>query len=82
MPTDASAMKFGTLPAIPARTTAAGDVILEPNARSGARVVHQNIKTPFTFIAATTVVTVRPADHRSGNRIDLDRHGPARGGSP
>ena len=58
-PADPSAMKFGTLPAILAGTTATGDVILEPNAGRRARSFTQDITAPFNFIAATTLRVTR-----------------------
>jgi hypothetical protein len=67
LPTDAGVMKFGTLPAISAMNTTAGDVILEPNAAQVLASFTSDIKAPFTFIAATTVkVTQSPT-----GRIDM-----------
>jgi len=56
---DPSAKKFGTLPSIAAGTMPSGDVILEPNAASVLESFTQNIQSPFTFIAATTLKVTR-----------------------
>jgi hypothetical protein len=55
-PSDPSAQKFGTVPAIAAGTNASGDVVKEPGADALFTMFGQNFGTPFTFIAATTVV--------------------------
>ena len=66
-PSDSSARKFGTMPAIPAMTMPAGDVVLEPDAGQTLKAFTQDITQPISFIAATTVrVTHSPA-----GRIDL-----------
>jgi hypothetical protein len=52
---DPNAQKFGTMPAIAAGTMPSGDVILEPNAKQVLAGFTSNIKSPFNFIAATTV---------------------------
>jgi hypothetical protein len=65
--TDPSAKKFGTLPSIAAGTTPSGDVILEPNAASVLESFTQNIRSPFTFIAATTLKVTRSPT----GRIDM-----------
>src|SRR3954470_7130822 len=66
-PNDPSAKKFGTLPAIPAMTTPAGDVVLEPNSASVLESFTSDIKSPFTFIAATTL----KVSHSPTGRIDM-----------
>jgi hypothetical protein len=54
-PADSRAQKFGTLPAIPAMTRPAGDVVLEPNAAQVFNTFTHDIRSPFTFIAGTTL---------------------------
>jgi hypothetical protein len=54
-PNDPNARRFGTLPAIAAMATPSGDVVLDPNAAQALNMFTQNIQTPFTFIAATTL---------------------------
>jgi hypothetical protein len=54
-PADSRAQKFGTLPAIPAMTRPAGDVVLEPNAAQVFNTFTHDIQSPFTFIAGTTL---------------------------
>jgi len=54
-PNDPSAQKFGTMPAIAAMATPAGDVVLEPNAAQVLNTYTKNIQSPFTLIAATTL---------------------------
>jgi hypothetical protein len=66
-PGDPSAKKFGTLPAIPAMTTVSGDVVLEPNSASVLESFTSNIRSPFTFIAATTL----KVSHSPTGRIDM-----------
>ena len=66
-PADPSARKFGTLPAIAAGTTAVGDVILEPDAGTVFNSFAQNLSTPFSFIAATTLRVT----HSPTGKIDL-----------
>jgi len=52
----ASAMKFGTVPPIPAgKPPASGDVMLEPDAQATFSSYAHNFGTPFGFIAATTL---------------------------
>jgi len=55
-PSDPSAQKFGTVPAIPAGTNASGDVMKEPGADALFTMFGQNFGTPFNFIASTTVI--------------------------
>jgi hypothetical protein len=55
-PSDPSAQKFGTVPAVAAGKTANGDVIKEPGADDLFISYGHNFGTPFNFIAATTVV--------------------------
>jgi hypothetical protein len=52
---DPSPMKFGTMPAISAGMTTAGDVMLDQNAGSVFSRYTQDISVPFAFIAKTTV---------------------------
>lgn len=66
-PSDPSAMKFGTMPAIPAMMQVAGDVILTSNAAQVLKTFTQDIRTPFTFIAATTLKVT----HSPTGKIDL-----------
>ena len=66
-PADASARKFGTLPAIPAGTTVVGDVVLEPDAGNVFNSFAQNLATPFNFIAATTLRVT----HSPTGKIDM-----------
>jgi hypothetical protein len=66
-PHDPSAKKFGTLPAIPAMTTVSGDVVLEPDSASVLESFTSNIRSPFTFIAATTL----KVSHSPTGRIDM-----------
>jgi hypothetical protein len=66
-PNDPSAKKFGTLPAVPAMTTVAGDVILEPNSAQVLESFTTNIQSPFMFIAATTL----KVSHSPTGRIDM-----------
>ena len=79
-PADPSAGKFGTMPAIPAGTTVAGDVILDTERRDVSSMFTQNIKAPFNFIAATTAAgdavadrQDRPDDHRQAGGVAVDR---------
>ena len=58
-PADPSAVRFGTMPSIPAGTAVAGDVILDPNAGQVFSMFTQNIKAPFNFVAATTLRVTR-----------------------
>ena len=53
--TDASAMKFGTVPSIPKGTSPSGDVVLEPNADALFAARGHMFGTPFNFIATTTI---------------------------
>jgi hypothetical protein len=53
---DPSAIKFGTVPEIPAMTPANGDVVKEPDADATFAMFGHAISTPFNFIATTTVV--------------------------
>ena len=66
-PSDPSAKKFGTLPAIPAGTMTSGDVILEPNSAQVLESFTSNIQSPFMFIAATTL----KVSHSPAGAIDL-----------
>lgn len=66
-PNDPSAKKFGTLPAIPAGTMTAGDVVLEPNSAQVLESFTSNIQSPFMFIAATTL----KVSHSPTGRIDM-----------
>jgi hypothetical protein len=66
-PCDPSAQKFGTLPAIGAMMTPAGDVILEPNAAQVLNTYTKNIQTPFTIIAGATV----KVSHAPAGKIDM-----------
>jgi hypothetical protein len=50
---DPNAVKFGTIPLIPAMTTASGTVIPEPNANTDLARFAADPSTPFAFIAAT-----------------------------
>ena len=54
-PNDASAVKFGTLPVIPAMSTAPGRVMLEPTANASLASFAANPSMPFVFIGATTI---------------------------
>ena len=54
-PNDASAVKFGTLPVIPAMSTAPGRVMLEPTANASLASFAANPSMPFAFIGATTI---------------------------
>jgi hypothetical protein len=66
-PSDPSAKKFGTLPAIAAMTTTSGDVVLEPNSAAVLESFTGNLQSPFTFIAATTL----KVSHSPAGRIDM-----------
>jgi hypothetical protein len=66
-PNDANVKMFGTLPAIAAMSTAPGDVVLVSNADAVLAGFTNDIKTPFTFIAATTLKVTRPPT----GKIDL-----------
>jgi hypothetical protein len=64
---DPNPMKFGTMPAIPAGMTTAGDIVLEPNAGQVFATYTQDISVPFAFIAKTTLkVSTAPT-----GRIDM-----------
>jgi len=65
--TDAGVVKFGTLPAIPAGTMPAGDVVLERGAEGILGMFTQDITQPISFIASTTVTVT----HTPTGRIDL-----------
>jgi hypothetical protein len=54
-PNDPSAVKFGTVPLIPAMSTASGTVTPEPNANARLAMFVSNPSVPFAFIGATTV---------------------------
>ena len=64
---DPSARRFGTMPAIAAGTTPSGNVLLEPGAGQVLQTFTSDIRTPFNFIAATTVKVT----HSPAGRIDL-----------
>ena len=66
-PSDPSAQKFGTLPAISAMSTPAGKVILEPNAAQVLNTYTKNIQSPFTIIAGATV----KVSHAPAGKIDM-----------
>jgi hypothetical protein len=70
-PSDPSAKKFGTLPAIPAGTTPSGDVVLEPSSTQVLASFTSNIQAPFMFIAATTV----KASHAPNGGVDITING-------
>jgi hypothetical protein len=55
-PSDPSAQKFGSIPAIAANSHAMGDVVKEPGADALFTMYGQNFGTPFNFIAQTNVV--------------------------
>lgn len=68
-PTDPSAKKFGTVPAVAAGMTASGDVVKEPGADDLFIMYGQNFGTPFNFIAATTVVI--PSGTQVSGMVDV-----------
>jgi hypothetical protein len=64
---DPNAKKFGTLPAIAAGDMPMGDVILEGDAKTTLANRTSDIRSPFNFIAATTV----KVSHAPTGRIDM-----------
>jgi hypothetical protein len=48
--------KFGTVPPTPHMSMHSGDVMLESDAQTTFKTYAQDVTTPFTFIATTTVV--------------------------
>ncbi len=52
---DSRAVKFGTIPLIPATSTASGTVVPEPNANARLAQFAADPSTPFAFIATTTI---------------------------
>jgi hypothetical protein len=66
-PSDPSAKKFGTLPAIAAGAMPTGDVVLEPNAAQVLASFTSNIQAPFMFIAGTTV----KVSHAPNGAVDM-----------
>lgn len=53
---DASAKKFGTVPATPAMSTSSGDVVLDPAGQAAFTQYAHQLGTPFNLIATTTMV--------------------------
>jgi hypothetical protein len=72
-PSDPSAQKFGSVPAIPAGTNASGDVVKAPNADALFIMYGQNFGTPFNFIASTTVVV--PTGTNPSGMVDITING-------
>lgn len=62
-PSDPQAKKFGTVPPAAAGETKSGDVALESDSQQTFAGFARNFRTPFNFIASTTVVV------RSGSAI-------------
>lgn len=54
-PSDPGAVKFGTVPMIPAMSTPSGTVMREPNADAKLASFASDPSTPFAFIGATTI---------------------------
>ena len=54
-PNDTRAVKFGTLPLIPAMSTSPGRVTLEPGANAAFASFAADPSMPFAFIGATTI---------------------------
>jgi hypothetical protein len=69
-PNDASAKKFGTVPAIAASTTPSGTVMLEPDAAATFSSFTRTLSMPFNLIA-TTVVHVPSGSPVPSGKIDL-----------
>jgi hypothetical protein len=69
-PNDASAKKFGTVPAIAAGTTPAGTVTLEPDAAATFSSFTHTLSMPFNLIASTVVHVPSGSPVPSG-KIDL-----------
>jgi hypothetical protein len=72
-PSDPSAQKFGTVPAVAAGATASGDVVKEPGADALFTMYGHNFGTPFNFIAATTVVI--PSGTQVSGMVDVTING-------
>ena len=72
-PANAAAQKFGTVPAIPANSTASGDVVKEPGADALFIMYGQNFGTSFNFIASTTIVV--PSGTPATGTVDITING-------
>jgi hypothetical protein len=69
-PTDPSARKFGTVPAIAAGTTPAGTVTLDPDAAATFASFTRTLSSPFSLIATTTLHVPSGSPTPSG-KIDI-----------
>jgi hypothetical protein len=67
---DASAKKFGTIPATPANTTQSGDMMLDPNGQAAFSHYASSFTIPFTIIAQTTMI-VPPGSPVPTGKVDV-----------
>jgi hypothetical protein len=67
---DASAKKFGTIPATPANTTQSGNMMLDPNGQAAFSHYASAFTTPFSIIAQTTMV-VPPGSPVPAGKVDV-----------
>jgi hypothetical protein len=63
------AQKFGTVPAVPAKSKASGNVVKEQGADALFIMYGQNFGTSFTFIASTTIVI--PSGTAATGTVDI-----------
>jgi hypothetical protein len=61
--------KFGTLPSVPAMSTADGDVMLDPAGQAAFAKYAQQFTTPFNFIATSTVLVPAGTPTPAGSAV-------------
>ena len=67
---DASAKKFGTIPATPAGATRSGNMVLDPNGQAAFSRYASSFSTPFTILAQTTMI-VPPGSPVPAGKVDV-----------
>ena len=67
---DATAKKFGTIPATPAGATQSGNMVLDPNGQAAFSHYASSFSTPFTIIAQTTMI-VPPGSPVPAGKVDV-----------
>jgi hypothetical protein len=73
-PTSSQAVRFGTIPATPARFTGPGNVMLDAGGQQAFAMYAHDFRTPFNFIATTTVVVPAGSPFPNGT-VDVTING-------
>jgi hypothetical protein len=73
-PTSPQAMRFGTVPSTPAGFSGSGSVVLDSSGQQAFAMYAQDFRTPFNFIATTTIVMPAGAPIPNGT-VDITVNG-------